>query len=682
MVFGKLFGGGKKNDRPEPPTKAQEQHAAFLQSLDPMWREAYRIIQTDPDVDKAFKDSIYHNLRLGELEEVRKTIRIVLPDMSPEQQERIKHAGQHDAWTGIAQLADARIVIPDDERLPMDSVIIGTLPMQSKDGVADLYFHGEGHLLTVAPTGAGKGQRFVIPTLLDFEGPVVVLDPKGENYKETAWRRNLYGQVFKWQPQTDPDGADPESDCYNPLDVVKGWDDARLLAELLIVQQSREPFWDDAAKDLLTGLIFYVIRTRPPERRNMREVCRCLTRSKAEFDSMIESLQASDDERLRELGNMLESRSENLHSSIATTLLTQLAPWRSDEITAITSSTTPGWSVEEILVRDNMGVTFAAMEDRPPGWHLPAPGQFSRGTAASVYLVVPPERIGAYRSVLRVMLGQHLAEAIKWRAEIDRDNREDDSLPDDFPDWPMMFYLDEMPQLGYMRIIEDAVAITRSYRIRLWLFAQDMAQLKEVYPKWQSLLANCRCKIFFRPNDVDTAKDIADILGMRKDIWGGEDWVASPQKLMGREFREDAVIFQDGLMIRSRMTTPAYENPGLQAWIAEQKADFGEEVIRAPRAEPPAAPLPDDIPPPDPSAPDGGGAIADSPKSESAEREDADLTDNPEYQRRLAELQAEMRGKGTDTHTPSPENEGRPPESPVESSEKPKRPPQPPTFDE
>jgi len=666
MVFSKLFGGGKK------PPEGKPQVRRWLESLDPMWRAAVTAIAADKTVDEVFKQDIYRCLQAGQLDAAREAVRKYFQFMSPETRERVKYAGQHEAWADSDALRDAGIIMPTSESDPVDSIIIGELPLEDDLRPANLLFHGEGHLLTVAPTGAGKGQRFVIPTLLDFEGPVVVLDPKGENYAATAWRRNLYGQVYKWAPGED------DSDCYNPLDAVRGWDDARLLAELLIVQQSREPFWDEAAKDLLTGLIFFVLRTRPPERRNMREVCRCLTRSKADFKTMIETLQSSSEERLQELGNILESRSENLHSSIATTLLTQLAPWRADEIVAATSSTTPGWSVETILVKDNMGVTFAAQQGRPPGWHSPAPGRHERGMASSVYLIVPPEQIGAYRSVLRVMLGQHLSEAIKWRADIERNNKLDEDLPDSFPDWPMMFYLDEMPQLGYMRIIEEAVAITRSYRVRLWLFTQDMAQLKEVYPKWESLLANCRCQIFFRPNDMNTATEIANRLGMRKDIWGGEDWVASPQKLMGREFREDAVIFFDGLMIRSRMVRPAFRNPNLQEWIAEQKRDFGEEVLRAPRAEAPI-PAPED----ESDVPLSGGAKSAAPtKSEGSQREDADLADNPEYQRRLAALQAEMRNGKAETSSPSPEKTVRPPERSAGSSDKAKPPPMPPSFDE
>jgi type IV secretion system protein VirD4 len=39
-----------------------------------------------------------------------------------------------------------------------------------------------GHILTCAPTGAGKGIGAVIPNLLTYPGSAFVLDLKGENF--------------------------------------------------------------------------------------------------------------------------------------------------------------------------------------------------------------------------------------------------------------------------------------------------------------------------------------------------------------------------------------------------------------------------------------------------------------------------------------------------------------------
>src|SRR5436190_1431125 len=57
-----------------------------------------------------------------------------------------------------------------------------------------LTYSGDGHLMTVAPTGAGKGVGLIIPALLTYPGSVIVTDIKGENYQVTARYRRQMGQ--------------------------------------------------------------------------------------------------------------------------------------------------------------------------------------------------------------------------------------------------------------------------------------------------------------------------------------------------------------------------------------------------------------------------------------------------------------------------------------------------------
>ena len=50
----------------------------------------------------------------------------------------------------------------------------------------------ESHLVTIAPTGAGKGRSAIIPTCLNWKGGLIVIDPKGEAVATTArYRRQL-----------------------------------------------------------------------------------------------------------------------------------------------------------------------------------------------------------------------------------------------------------------------------------------------------------------------------------------------------------------------------------------------------------------------------------------------------------------------------------------------------------
>jgi type IV secretory pathway TraG/TraD family ATPase VirD4 len=76
------------------------------------------------------------------------------------------------------------------------------------------------------------------------------------------------------------------------------------------------------------------------------------------------------------------------------------------------------------------------------------------------------------------------------------------------------FFLDEFGQLGRIDSLADNITLLRGYGAQLWLFVQDLSQLKAVYPRWQSFLANTSQQ-FFGTADYDTARYISDALGQR-----------------------------------------------------------------------------------------------------------------------------------------------------------------------
>jgi type IV secretory pathway TraG/TraD family ATPase VirD4 len=74
------------------------------------------------------------------------------------------------------------------------------------------------------------------------------------------------------------------------------------------------------------------------------------------------------------------------------------------------------------------------------------------------------------------------------------------------------FFLDEFGQLGRMDSLADNITLLRGYGAQFWLFVQDLSQLKAVYPRWQSFLANTTQQ-YFGTADYDTARYISDALG-------------------------------------------------------------------------------------------------------------------------------------------------------------------------
>ncbi|HCE24268.1 MAG TPA: conjugal transfer protein TraG, partial [Hyphomonas sp.] len=171
MVFGKLFGRGGNEKKPRRQTE-DEHFRAWLQSLDPEWYEVLKIVSGSEDVDRVFKSSLQVALSNSDLDEARRLLRLhIMPCLPAHVRDQLKHAGQHQAWANINDLQAAGASFAPD-KVPRDALNLGWVET-GDDGMVQVRFQGEGHLLTVAPTGAGKGRRFILRNLLKYEGPVV-----------------------------------------------------------------------------------------------------------------------------------------------------------------------------------------------------------------------------------------------------------------------------------------------------------------------------------------------------------------------------------------------------------------------------------------------------------------------------------------------------------------------------
>src|ERR1700677_5291595 len=123
-------------------------------------------------------------------------------------------------------------------------------PPRAKAGELVTY-SGDGHLITFAPTGAGKTSGPVITNALKHPGQLIVLDMKGEVYAATAQARRAMGQDVCVVDLRD--GSD--SGSLNPLDLAArcGTDPAatgRSFAAEVIERgvDERDRFWGDWAE--------------------------------------------------------------------------------------------------------------------------------------------------------------------------------------------------------------------------------------------------------------------------------------------------------------------------------------------------------------------------------------------------------------------------------------------------
>ncbi len=328
-----------------------------------------------------------------------------------------------------------------------------------------------GHVVVVAPTGAGKGVGCVIPNLLTCDQSMIVLDLKGENYAVTHRQREAMGsEVFCVDPFNVCHG---QGAGFNPLDTIDLLNyncvaDASVIAMMFITTENRN-HWDESAQALILGLVLYV-KTLSYERQNLGEVRAILTMNENAFLDVIADMAASRDAFgiIQRSANSFMSKPDKERASVLST---------AQRYTAFLDDP----RISSTLSRSD--VDFSEIKEK-----------FS-----TVYLVIPPQQLAVNTRFIRLFIGASFSALTSDAERRHHDRR-------------VIFLLDEFAQLGYMGQVESAFSILRGYGIDIIIFLQDLSQLKAVYKQWQTFFANSS-KVFFGVTDYDTAKYVSDNLG-------------------------------------------------------------------------------------------------------------------------------------------------------------------------
>ena len=386
-----------------------------------------------------------------------------------------------------------------------------------------------GHVLTCAPTGSGKGIGAVIPTLLEYPGSAVVLDIKGENYAVTARARQALGQAVYL---VDPFGVTggPQC-CFNPLDTLElshpdVVGQASALVDALVVtgsnQDDNSAHFNDSAKDLIRGVMVYVASLPDAARRNLGEVRRLLTLP------LVSDPQNARESLMDHLADM--SADSALAFGIPARCANGFMSKDSKEASGVHSTALRHTAflddprIEAALSRSDFRFNDLKRQEM------------------TVFVVMPPDRLAAQSRFMRVLVGAALSAI---------------TATNDKPRFNVLFLLDEFAQLGRMPAIEDAISLVRGYGARFWLFVQDLSQLKGVYPKWQTFLANS-AKQFYGTADFESAKYISDMLGQStiefktfgdsasSSMQGGSSGTSTSQQLTARSLLTPDEVMRQG----------------------------------------------------------------------------------------------------------------------------------------
>lgn len=401
------------------------------------------------------------------------------------------------------------------------SLIIGHLPgSQTPVG-----YSGDASLITIAAPNTGKTQGQVIPNLLSYPGSVFVLDVKGELWETTAgYRAERFGPVYRFSPNDD----DGRSHCYNPFDVIpndplKAGPACQVLANQLIPEPlySTDRYWEDKARSFLWGFAMLVALDEEPEQRNLMKMVEYLN-VPLDFEGREHAIEASQAMRL---AFKLKRASVRLNipelDTLATAIEDGLIGQRLSSVFDVARSRLSG------LVRN----TVAAKALSVSHW---TPRDLSERPGMSLYLSFKPGEISAFSGIIRLIFQQHvdvLTREFRYGAV----------------KHPITFFLDELPQLGHMASLNAILDVGRGAGLRLWMFAQFLGQLREIYgQRADGIVGATQIRCFQQP-DNDAAQMLFGMLGSTRSLLNGEEKpLAYPHELAGRQHGDKVVVVARG----------------------------------------------------------------------------------------------------------------------------------------
>jgi type IV secretion system protein VirD4 len=347
-------------------------------------------------------------------------------------------------------------------------------------------YNKDGHIITASSTRGGKGVNLIIPNLLGLDGDIgswFVIDPKGENAAVTAkYQRSKGKNVYIVDPWK-INGNTPAS--YNPLDLLKNdeslADDATIISDMVVPENahSKDPFWDERSKSLITGLIMHLIVSEPRENQTLTKIWEWLRLPDDEFGLLLAGMAISDNPAVKACANetlSFKTNSDKVYSSI------------------LGSAQSHTDFLKSPMLQKSLDKSDLDINTLTDG-------------KTCIYVIIPADKLHSHYQWLRIIITTALRSAARNKNK------------------KVTFLLDEFAALGKMSEVEMFLGIGAGYHISLWMIMQSLVQLKNIYGEnWESFLGNTAVKQFFNTKDLFTADYLSKFLGTRTDVsWVGNE---------------------------------------------------------------------------------------------------------------------------------------------------------------
>jgi type IV secretion system protein VirD4 len=374
-----------------------------------------------------------------------------------------------------------------------DAIFLGAFrePDDRKAPPVDLRYRGEMHLISFGAPGTSKSTSLAAVNLLLLRRSFLVVDVKGELFAISASaRRRMGSKIILINPFAELLDVRPdmESDGWNPLAQLdpksfEFYSKAKTIAEAVasISGDSKSDFFEASMIDLWAAFCM-LERINNGHNAHLRNVRAAIAGSREEMLLALEQMKSSGIYALEVAGSAAYARLTDKNS-----LATSFA-----DVIATTLKNT------DFLNDDRLGYDMAR------GGAIDF--QAMHTDLITVYLVVPVSQLNKQAKYLRMFVN------LAIESFFDNSPR-GETLP------RVMFLIDEMGNLGRLPAVLRALTAIRSYRVQMFMFFQELGQIKAAYAKeWTQFFTGSGVINTLRisTGDTTTAEHLSKTCGNRE----------------------------------------------------------------------------------------------------------------------------------------------------------------------
>ena len=333
-------------------------------------------------------------------------------------------------------------------------------------------------------SGAGKTRFYCKPNTMQCNTSFVILDPKGENLRDTGSLLEEKGYEVRVLDLINME----RSHCYNPFVYLQSDNDVQRLVTNLFKSttpkgsQSNDPFWDTAASMLLLALIFYLHYEAPEEEQNFAMVMEMLRAG---------DVSEEDEAYYSPLDSLFFELEENEPDHIA---VKYYKDYRSGSAKTLKSiRITLASRLEKFNLKSLAGLTATDELDLA-----------SMGEKKTALFALIPDNDSSFNFLVSILYTQ-LFQQLFYSA----DHIHGGSLP-----IPVHFLMDEFANVSLPDDFDKILSVMRSRGVLVSIILQNLAQLKALFEKqWESIIGNCDTFLYLGGNEQSTHKYVSELLG-------------------------------------------------------------------------------------------------------------------------------------------------------------------------